>query len=204
MQDHTFIKETPNHQKIRILGVTLLSILAAVGLWIALKSVLAEIVGAESLEAAQGYVIADMASFTAIGLFYWGFISGLFFTPVPVEILPVLYFKGLLNGNSPLFSLFLQFAALVPAHAIDYYLGRKFSPAFLNFISKRKVYKAKRWINAYGSYAVFLFNVLPLPAPILTFALGIARYNILRLSVLFLLGNAVKYLAIIWIFSLTQ
>ena len=69
----------------------------------------------------------------------------------------------------------------------------------MNFISKKKVYETRRFINRFGGYGVFLSNLSPLPAEILTFALGITKYNVYRLYTLQILGTVIKYVAIVGI-----
>jgi membrane protein YqaA with SNARE-associated domain len=97
-------------------------------------------------------------------------------------------------------------AALVGAmlaHIVNYLVGRRFSAFFIHLASKKGLYKTRRAVNRYGGYAVLLFNILPLPAPLLTFALGIARYKVSRLFILLFIGNVIKHAAIVGLFVLS-
>ncbi len=71
----------------------------------------------------------------------------------------------------------------------------------MHIASKKKVYDTRRFVNKYGALGIFLFNFLPFPAPLLTFALGIARYNFTRLFVLTLVGKLAKYIVLIIIYA---
>lgn len=57
-------------------------------------------------------------------------------------------------------------------------------------------------MNKYGAWGIFIFNFLPLPGPLLIFALEIARYNFTRLFVLTLAGKIAKYIVLITIYAL--
>jgi len=75
----------------------------------------------------------------------------------------------------------------------------------LHLVSRKKVYKARRYINKYGSYGIFLFTAVPfLPGPLVTFALGVAKYNIPRLFVITFLGKSLTYGIIVILFLLTK
>ena len=124
-------------------------------------------------------------------------LGGLFFVPSPDEII---FYYGLSKGHSYLFAFVGAILGYMIAQVINYYAGNKISPLVMHVISKRKVYKARRFVNKYGTLGIFLFNFLPFPGPLLTFALGIAKYNFIRLFVLALTGIAFKYLAAIIIY----
>ena len=63
----------------------------------------------------------------------------------------------------------------------------------MHLVSKKKVYQARRFINKYGAWGVLISNLSPFPSEILTFALGLAKYNVYRLFTLMMIGNIVKY-----------
>lgn len=131
---------------------------------------------------------------TLIGLLYAHFLGGLFFVPSPDEII---FYYALLKGNPPILALGIALFGYMAAQLINYFLGKKVRTPLLTIISKEKLYQTRRFVNKYGSVGVFLFNVLPFPAPLLTFALGIARYNIRKLFILTIAGKVIKYLVII-------
>jgi len=133
------------------------------------------------------------------GLFYTGILGGLFFIPGPLEMT---FYLGLAQGNSIFWSFIVINFAYYLAQVINYFIGFKLSDIVLNLVSKKKVYQARRYVNKYGAYAIFFLNIIPGPAQLLTFALGITKYNFTRLSTLTILGNFIRYAAIIGIFIL--
>ena len=143
------------------------------------------------------FLTENISNATVWGLFFAHLIGGIFFVPSPDEII---FYYGLVKGN-PYFLAFLSAViGYMIAQVVNYYIGSKLSPLIMHIISKRKVYKARRFVNKYGVLGIFLFNFLPFPGPLLTFALGIAKYNFIRLFVLALTGIAFKYLAAIIIY----
>ena len=202
MPDYCFIKETSNYQKLKVFFLSVLVAVVVIGAGIAVLTLYSEaITVSRPFRAIRGFVMQDISRFTPVGLFYLAFVGGLFFIPLPIE---AFFFKGLLNGNPAMLSFFLVLAGILPSQAVDYFIGDRFSPVVMQFMSRKKVYKAKRWVNRYGPHAIFFFNVLPLPSPLLTFALGIAKYNPVRLYAFLVLGNIVKF-GVIWgFFSLVM
>ena len=146
-----------------------------------------------------GILSESISSATVGGLFFAHLIGGLFFVPSPDEII---FYYGLLKGNFYLFALIFSIAGYMISQVINYYVGNKISPIIMHVVSKRKVYKARRFVNKHGTWGIFLFNFLPLPGPLLTFALGIAKYNFTRLFVLTLIGKMCKYIFLIILYFL--
>lgn len=130
---------------------------------------------------------------TPVHMFVAAFASGLFFLPVPIEVAFIL---GVRNGMNPLLAVLGTVAGFVLGHTISYLIGLKLSHFVRFIVSPKKLYGLRRKVNKYGSWAVLAFNLLPAPSPQLTFGLGIARYNMVRLIILVVLGNLVKYVAI--------
>ena len=141
----------------------------------------------------------NLVNMTPLGLFYEHFIGGIFVVPSVDELI---FYYGLINGNPPLFSFIAAVSGYMLAQILNYLLGYKISNFMLHFVSKKKVYKTKRWINKYGVYGIFVFNALPLPAPLLIFALGVTKYNFKRLFIITLIAKILEYLVIIGIFLL--
>ena len=194
MVDKEFIFETSNHQKIKIFMVLILVLILVIGTSAAVYSTFKEsIQKSNSFKAAKSIIKNEIIALTPLGLFYIGFFGGFFFIFAPVELL---FLKGLDNGNNPILMVILVLTGVLLSQAVNYFLGSRFSSVMLNFISKRKVYKVRITMNNYGNYAILFFSILPLPIDVLTFALGITRYNLLRLYVFLFLGNATKFTAI--------
>jgi len=141
----------------------------------------------------------NLMNTTPIGLFYGHFVGGIFFVPSADELI---FYYGLLHGNPPILSFFAAIIGYMLAQILNYVLGYKISNFILHIVSKKKVYKTKRWINKYGAYGIFIFNITPLPAPLLTFALGVTKYSFKRLFLIITIAKVLEYLALIGIFLL--
>lgn len=186
-----FINEISNHQKIKIFVISIVIAIVLIGLSVAIFSTFkSPILSSQPFKNTKSFVENEVLKLTPIGLFYLSFFGGFFFLFSPIELL---FLKSLANGNQILFTLTLVMAGTLLAQAVNYFIGSRFSKIVFNIISKKRVYKAKRAVNKYGKYAIFLFSLLPLPIDILTFALGIAKYNLLRLYVFLFIGNLIKF-----------
>ena len=196
-----FISEVSNKQKVEVFFAFVMILTVAAAIFILFFTFFKEGITTSSFfQTFKAFFERDIKNATPIGLFYMSFIGNLLFVPLPFEI-P--FFIGLRKGNDFLLSFFLVIAGLIPSLAIDYIAGKKISRFFFTFISTKKIYKAKRGVNKFGVYAIFGFNLFPLPSNELTFALGIAKYNVTRLFVFTLLGTIIKMLAIFglyWVF----
>ncbi|MEK6850011.1 MAG: VTT domain-containing protein [Nanoarchaeota archaeon] len=191
---YAFVYENSNFYKIRIFIFALVFILILLALIIAFRETLWQ-------AAKQNNLIQSIVSLTRLksvelnvsDLFFAGLLGGLFFILMPLE---VMFYSSIIKGSSPLLSIFMMTSGFVLAQAINYYVGTKFSPLVMNFVSRKKVYSVRRFINKHGSYGIFLINLSPLPSEILTFALGLAKYNVYRMFMFVILGTLLKYLAI--------
>ncbi|MFT4249773.1 MAG: VTT domain-containing protein [Candidatus Woesearchaeota archaeon] len=133
----------------------------------------------------------DFSSLSASTLLYLSFVSGLFFLGVPLE---AVLFTAVSSGSAPIASVAAMVAGFVLGNLVSYVIGWKLSRIALSLVSAKKMYGLRRRVNAHGSVYVFVANVLPfVPAPVLTFGLGVARYNMLRLFVFLVLGCVVKF-----------
>lgn len=190
----TFVAETDEHIRPRVIALCVLVALALGGGGYASYSLISG--DGLSLSALK----PNFSSITPLTLFYSGAVSGLFFVPVPLEIA---YLSGVGAGSPVVASTFAVVGGFIIGNLISYVIGWKLSRAVMHLISAKKLYGLRRKVNRYGNYAVFLVNVLPGPAPQLTFGLGMARYNISRLFFWLVLGNVVKFSAIGFFVSLT-
>lgn len=146
------------------------------------------------------YLKYNFVNVTPTGLFYEHFMGGIFFVPSADELV---FYYGLLNGNPILFSYVAALTGYMLAQILNYFIGFKISNLMLHLVSKKKVYKTKRWINKYGAYGIFVFNATPIfPAPLLIFALGVTKYNFKRLFIITAIAKILEYLVVIGIFLL--
>ncbi|MFC1648601.1 YqaA family protein [Nanoarchaeota archaeon] len=194
MGKYSFVYEISRHEKLKTLFFTVLIGIVMIGVTYSVYTLVNNSpTGTQGITVMKSFVENDIKKFTPAGLFYSALIGSFFFIPLPIE---AFYIIGLSNGNSAFWSFFLVIAGLLPGHALDYYIGTKFGPYIMKFVSKKKVYKAKRWVNRYGTYAIIFFNILPLPAPVLSFALGLTKYNFARLFTFLVIGASLKFLGI--------
>ncbi len=203
MGEYYFVHETSNVKKIKIFLISLfvLIILASFAVTFQLKfyPIFKESFLVKSIES---LLKEEITQLTPIGLFYAGILGGSFIIPSPLEII---FYLSLTKGNNVLLSFLFLNIGLLLIQIVNYWLGVKFSPIILNFLSVKKVYKIRRLTNKYGAFLIFFVSVIPaLPYEVLTFALGIARYNFYRLFILVTTGSLIKYAAIAGIFLLTH
>jgi len=192
---YEFVKETSNKQKIRFFSISVLLLIILIIASFTLYSFFKDSINkSPSVKAFNNFIDDQVVKLTPIGLFYLCFIGSLFFLFAPLE---AFFFLSLKAGSPIMLSLLFSMTGIILAHLINYFVGLKFGNFILNFMSKKKVYQTRRKINKYGIYTILIFNILPLPSDVLTFGLGITRYNILRLFVLTFIGNLIKFTFIV-------
>ena len=200
VKGHRFIEEVPNTNRKKVVIISVVGVL-----FIVIASVVINSLWYSYIKESGAYqylvslVVNEIAKATSTGLFYASVIGGIFFIPMPLEIF---YYYGLVHGNNIVISFFLVIIGYTLSQYINYLLGSNFSPLIMPFISKKKLYKARRSMNKYGGYAVFFATLVPLPSEIIIFALGITKYNVYKLLILVCVSNIIKYLAIIGLFIL--
>ena len=195
MGDYEFIQENSSWAKLWTLITSLLILFLILIIGVFFSTFFYDILySIPYVDGWIGFFTLNIKNLTIFGLFLAHLIGGLFFIPSPDEII---FYYGLIKGNNYLLALFFSTLGYMIAQLFNYYFGKKISPLIMHIISKKKVYDARRYVNKYGSWGIFLFNFLPLPGPLLTFALGIARYNFTRLFVLTLAGKIAKYTVLI-------
>ena len=193
MSKRLFVYETTDHVKPRIYALIVGILLVAAGAWVVYDNLTAE-------EDASSFIqLPDFDNITAVTLFVSSALGGLFFIPIPVELL---FIQGLRQGNTPLIIFIAVMSGFLLGHIVSYLIGYKLSHLVQYFLSPKKMYSLRRMVNKYGSYAIIGVNIIPGPSPQLTFGLGIARYNFVRLITLVIIGNALKYGAIIGFYTL--
>lgn len=201
MSDLTFVRETSNMHKVRSLIITSSIIIFLVAMAILLSTIWAGVFHKlPGIELLPSLSLSEFKQMTPGLLFYAEFAGGIFFVPTPDELF---FYYALVRGNSVILCIFLSVFGYMLAQFINYWAGTKISKPLLHLISKRKLYETRRFTNKYGSLGIFLSNLLPLPAPLLTFALAITNYNFNRLMLWTLLGKIAKYILIAAFFLLT-
>ena len=201
MGEHKFIRENSHLQKIWTLAslISILLIILVISLFFStlFYSLLLKTPFASKIITS---VTNSISNTTVKGLFYTNLVGGIFFVPSPDELI---FYYALTIRKSYFLTLIGSLAGYMLAQVINYFLGKKASGIILNLMSKKKVYSARRLASKYGAWGIFLFNFLPfLPAPVLSFALGIAKYNFKRLFILTLLGKLAIYLVVMLIHAI--
>lgn len=200
MKRHNFIYENSHKHKIKsvFIFIVTLAVLIAIAI-LFFTAQLKFIQNVPIINLILVNVQSDIVNFTPVGLLYQNFIGGIFFIPTPDEIL---FYYALSKSHSIIIPLLFSTIGYMLAQVVNYFVGLKISGFVLNLVSKKKVYKTRRFVNKYGAPGIFLFNLLPLPGPLLIFALGIAKYNFSKLFLMTLLGKLCKYLFLILLYIL--
>ncbi len=197
---YKYIYENNRDRQIKFLLIFISGILFIGAAWFSLFSLIQSDTSSQNFFLSVYKFLKDqIKTFTLSGLFFSGFLGSLFFSFFPLEIS---FYYGLLKDNPPFLSLLFIMAGLLPAEIFNYVAGKKLSNFMLYFVSLKKVYATKRLVNKYGGYGIFLFNLIPIfPSPLLTFALGITKYNSTRLFIILIIADILKFAAIIMFFS---
>ncbi|TGL76961.1 hypothetical protein EHQ83_12630 [Leptospira yasudae] len=133
-----------------------------------------EIPGLEAIQKLVLYVSKEIRKPSLLGVFFTTLFGGLFFFYLPIEFLYIRAAYSKLDGSD---LVMLHILGLVISFTINYFLGRIAARACIKLISPKKFYRMKGFLNRYGVLAIFAFNALPLPAPILSAVLGVIRYK---------------------------
>ncbi|MBN2458131.1 VTT domain-containing protein [Candidatus Woesearchaeota archaeon] len=142
---------------------------------------------------------AQIASFSIAGSFYVAFFGGLFFIFVPMEA----YFYSALMATDRTLLFIIFILGIIVSYSSDYLIGMKMSRISRRFISPKKFYSIKSYLNRYGKAAIFAASAIPMfPSQQITFILGVFRYNKARLFLLTFSGQVIKYLALVGLFAL--
>ena len=173
-----YLYETSEHKKPRLIALLVVAVVAASALFVLFRG------GIDTF-------VPDFTQITPLTLLYLSFASGLFFFGLPLE---AVLFTSISNGAHPITSTAAMIAGFVLGNVVSYVIGWKLSRIALMMVSAKKLYALRRKVNAHGSVYVFLANALPfIPAPVLTFGLGVARYNMARLFTFLVLGCVLKF-----------
>ncbi|MBR9703582.1 VTT domain-containing protein [Candidatus Woesearchaeota archaeon] len=145
------------------------------------------------------HLVTEISVVSVLGVLYTALIGGLFFISLPME---ALYASFLRTDISWLVLLGVYLFGLTISFSINYFLGLKVGSVAKRLITPQKFYKIQGLMNRYGVWALFGFNVLPLPSQALGVILGMLRYSKKRFYTFFLLGQCVKLLIMTFIFRM--
>ncbi len=137
-----------------------------------------------------GHITGNIANLSLLGGLYASFFGSLFFVPLPSE---VVYLGFLRAGQSVFLMTILFLVGIVLAYWLNYQIGFVLSGPSKKIIGAKTFYKTKIMFNKYGPWGIFIFNVTPLPSPILCTILGVFNYNRRKFWIYTLLGEAIKF-----------
>ncbi len=198
--DRRSLFETHTQQRVRIVTLAILIALGVIAVIIAVEAVIrAGRLSLPSLTSIIGFIAPALSNVTPLTLLYASFLSSLILVPLPIE---VFFIAGIREGSDPVLSIAATVTGFLLANLVNYLLGWKLNGPVRAFSNPRHLYKVRRAVNRYGAYAVFGMNLIPSPADVLTFGLGIVRYNFTRLFVILAAAGITKYVAIVLLLKL--
>lgn len=134
-----------------------------------------------------------IAHYGLIGLFILSFFTSLIIIPVPIDIFII---AGIAGGLSPFWSGLLASIGTTMGAGIDFYLGYFGSKFISSRFNHRDFHRATDWIKKYGSIAILLSSLSPIPYDVVAIAAGAGKMNFSLFSLFTLLGKIIKYLFI--------
>ncbi len=149
----------------------------------------------DALRSLISHMISQIRAATLLGVFYSSSIGGLFFVIMSMEGLFITFLDA---GHDPWLLILVYLSGLVLSYSVNYLLGAHLAEFSKRLITPKKFYRIKGLISRYGVLAIFVFNVLPLPSQPLAAILGVFKYSKPRFYTFFILGQFVKYLAIVF------
>jgi len=115
----------------------------------------------------------------------------LFFLLMPVEIA---FAYCVNNQDSVIPIILIALGTAISAQLIDYFIGYTVSSKFLSkYFGERKSKRAIKYIEKYGSWTIFVFNLLPLSSPVICLASGMLKYRLRKVVLYSTSGLLIKY-----------
>ncbi len=115
----------------------------------------------------------------------------LFFLLMPVEIA---FIYCVNNQDTVIPIILIALGTAIVAQAIDYFIGYSVSSKFLNkYFGEKKSERAIKYINKYGSWTIFFFNLFPLSSPVMSLAAGMIKYPFKKVLIYSIAGLVIKY-----------
>lgn len=121
----------------------------------------------------------------------------LFFLLMPVEMAFVYY----LSFFDAVQLVAIAMLTAVAAQIIDYFIGLSFSEKFIHyFVGEKRIQKAEKNIQKYGTLTIFVFNLFPLSSPIIALVAGMLKFRFRDFMIYSVAGLLIKYLVLSLIF----
>ncbi len=185
-----FVLQTDNNRKQRFIALVVTILLVGAGIATLVLSYIyaAPNVAGESF--LSRYTPGFLADIGPAKQFIISTMSGMIIFPIPNE---AAFYLGLRQGHSAIATVLATALGFALGNAVTYMLGLKFSKHIVYLLSTSQIYRLRRSVNHYGVYAILVLNLLPAPSDVLTFGLGMIRYNTKRLFAILIIANIVKF-----------
>lgn len=147
------------------------------------------------------WLIGLLDSMGYLGIFFAAAIES-FFAPIPSEI--ILFTAGLYaRANGGMIELLLisfvaalgSFLGTLPFYLIARFSANKLLPKFLDrwgailLITEKDLRRTEGFFSKYGSWAVFIFRLLPVGRSLISLPAGVAKMNFLLYTVFTIAGS---------------
>lgn len=194
MQNESFIYETSNNRLQRFIAISILAFLILAGIAITVFNIHLARENPLSPPWYSGYLPDLIHNITPLKVLFLCMLSTMIFFQIPAELA---FYFSIKEGNSMVLLIFMAIVGSMIGHFVSYFVGLKLSKQIMYLLSAKTFFSVRRKVNRWGSYAIFLLNVLPAtPSDVLTVGLGTVRYNKKRLFSLIAIGNFIKFTVI--------
>ena len=114
----------------------------------------------------------------------------LFFLLMPVELAFLYYLPFYSDGVL----IAVALCTAVVAQCIDYFIGRLIRPRrIIAIMGKKRLVKAEGYIQKYGLFTIFIFNLFPLSSPVIALVAGMIKFNCRQFLLVSISGLLLKY-----------
>lgn len=137
------------------------------------------------------HITSNIAQASLLGAFYASFFGGLFFVPIPMEVLYVAFLRV---GHNVFGLTFIYMIGIIASYGVNYIIGYRLRGISKKLVGAKSFYKTKVALNKYGPLGIFIFNATPLPSQPLCVVLGVFNYNRKKFWVYTLAGELVKFI----------
>lgn len=142
------------------------------------------------------FLFSKLAINTPLDIFIYFSIASIVIFPSPLDLI---YLDLLRQGIPNIF--FSVLIGIFIGQNINYFLGRYFAHLIKPLIKM----KTQKWIEdklyKYEGYAIFFFNLLPLPFTVLNFSVGLTQYKYHKWFLLTLSGLLLKIIILTFFYG---
>lgn len=125
------------------------------------------------------------------GLIFVSFADSSFF-PIPPDFL--LIPMGIANPDRALFYAFITTVASVLGAILGWFIGKKIGRPFLKYIiSEKRIETVERYFNKYGSMAILIAGLTPIPYKVFTIFAGILKVPLRTLVIWSIIARGARF-----------